>query len=190
MADHVLIAFDGSAAAQAAVRSAGALFPGTRATVLTIHEPAVGRATVMRAGGGLMFPDVVEQSLGELERELVENAEATAAEGVRLAESAGLAAEPSLAPGDDHPWKRILAAAEERGADVVACGSRRHGAVARTVLGSTSSSLLHHATGPCWWSPTATRPPAARSSWPTTARRRRARQSPRRAGCCPGAPRS
>ncbi len=145
MADHVLIAFDGSAAAQAAVRSAGALFPGARATVLTIHEPAVGRATVMRAGGGLMSPDVVQQSLGELERELLENAEATAAEGVRLAGATGLAAESALAPGDDHPWKRILAAAEERGADVVACGTRRHGAVARTVLGSTSSSLLHHA---------------------------------------------
>ena len=43
MAASLLIAFDGSAAAEAAVRAAGALFPGARATVLTIYEPASGR---------------------------------------------------------------------------------------------------------------------------------------------------
>ena len=34
---------------------------------------------------------------------------------------------------------------DEDGADVVVCGTRGRGAVARSVLGSTSSSLLHHA---------------------------------------------
>ena len=51
MAASLLIAFDGSAAAEAAVRAAAALFPGARATVLTIHEPAVGPVSAFRAGG-------------------------------------------------------------------------------------------------------------------------------------------
>jgi len=145
MAVSLLIAFDGSAAAEAAVRAAAALFPGARATVLTIHEPAVGPVSAFRAGGGLMSPDVVEQSVAELERELVGEAEAAAAEGARLAVATGLTAEPAVAGGARQPWEPILSAAAEREADVVVCGSRGRGAVARSVLGSTSSSLLHHA---------------------------------------------
>ena len=87
MAARLLIAFDGSAAAEAAVRAAAALFPGARATVLTIHEPVVGPVTAFRAGGALMSPELVEQSIGELERELVGEAKAAAAEGARLAET-------------------------------------------------------------------------------------------------------
>jgi nucleotide-binding universal stress UspA family protein len=145
MTASLLIAFDGSAAAKAAVRAAGALFPGARAAVLTIHEPAISTITTFRVGGGLMSPELVERNLSELERELVADAEATAADGVRLAQAAGLTAEPAVAAGDRQPWRPILAAAAERSDDVVVCGTRGHGAVARSVLGSTSSSLLHHA---------------------------------------------
>ena len=145
MAAGLLIAFDGSAAAEAAVRAAGALFPGARATVLTIHEAVVGAVTAFRAGGGLMAPDLVEQHIAELEQELVAEAETAAAEGAKLADAIGLAAEPAVARGARQPWEPILATAAERGADVVVCGSRGRGAVARSVLGSTSSSLLHHA---------------------------------------------
>lgn len=145
MAASLLIAFDGSAAAGAAVRAAGALFPGARATVLTIHEPAISPVMTFRAGGALMSPELVERSLTELERELVADAETAAADGVRLAEAAGLSAEPAVAPDERQPWEPILAAAAEREADVVVCGTRGRGPVARSVLGSTSSSLLHHA---------------------------------------------
>ena len=145
MAARLLIAFDGSAAARAAVRAAAALIPGARATVLTIHEPAVGAVTAFRAGGGLMPPELIEQNLAELERELVGEAQAAAAEGARLAEEAGLLAEPAVAPGERQPWEPLLSAAAEHEADLVVCGTRGRGAVARSVLGSTSSSLLHHA---------------------------------------------
>src|SRR5215218_4690321 len=145
MAASLLIAFDGSAAAEAAVRAAGALFPGARATVLTIREPAPSAATTFRVGGALMSPELVERNLTALEQELVADAEAAAGEGVRLAEAAGLSAMPAVATGPRHPWEPILAAAEEHDADVVICGTRGQGAVTRSVLGSTSSSLLDHA---------------------------------------------
>jgi nucleotide-binding universal stress UspA family protein len=141
---HLLIAFDGSAPAEAAVRSAARLFPGARADVLTVREPAFRPATAVRAGGALMPPDLVQRTVTELERELATEAETVAAEGTRLAVAAGLAAEPVIAAEAAPPWGRILATAAERGADVVVCGSRGQGAVARSVLGSTSSSLLHH----------------------------------------------
>ena len=127
------------------MRAAAALFPRARATLLAIHEPAVGAVTAFRAGGALMSPELVEQSVTGLEREVVAEAEAAAAEGARLAQALGLVAEPAVARGERQPWEPILAAAAERGADVVVCGSRGRGAVARSVLGSTSSSVLHHA---------------------------------------------
>lgn len=145
MTVRLLIAFDGSPAAAAAVRAAAALFPAAQATVLTIHEPAIDPATVLRVGGGLMSPGLVERSLTELKRELVAEAEAAAADGARLAHAADLAAEPAVAPGARQPWQPILAVAAEREVDLVVCGSRGRGAVARSALGSTSSSLLHHA---------------------------------------------
>ncbi len=145
MTASLLIAFDGSAAAEAAVRAAGALFPGARATVLTIHEPAISPTTTFRAGGALMSPELIERNLTELQREIVAESEAAAADGARLAEAAGLGAEPAVAAGERQPWEPILAAAAEREADVVVCGTRGRGPVARSVLGSTSSSLLHHA---------------------------------------------
>jgi nucleotide-binding universal stress UspA family protein len=145
VAASLLIAFDGSAAAEAAVRAAGALFPGARATVLTIHEPAISAMTTFRIGGALLSPELVERTLTELERELVAEAETSAAQGVQLAAAAGLDAEPAVASGAQQPWEPILAAAAERDVDVVVCGTRGRGAVGRSVLGSTSSSLLHHA---------------------------------------------
>ena len=145
MAARLLIAFDGSAAAEAAVRAAATLFPGARAAVLTIHEPAIGAVPAFRAGGGLMSPELVEHNVAELERELVAEAQATAAEGAKLMVAMGLTAESAVARSARQPWEPILAAAAESEADVVVCGSRGRGAVARSVLGSTSSSLLHHA---------------------------------------------
>jgi nucleotide-binding universal stress UspA family protein len=160
LAAGLVIAFDGSAAAETAVRVAAALFPGARATVLTIHEPAVGPVTAFGAGGGLMSPELVEQSFADLARELVAEAEAAAAAGARLAETVGLVAEPLIDAGARQPWEPILAAAAERGADVVVCGSRGRGAVARSVLGSTSSSLLHHAERAVLVVPEVAAPPA------------------------------
>jgi nucleotide-binding universal stress UspA family protein len=143
-----LIAFDGSAVAGTAVRAAAALFPGARATVLTVHEAPPGATTAYRAGGALMSPEVVKRGIAEVEQELVDTARSAAAEGVRLGEAAGLVAEPAVVPAHGPPWNRILRTADEQRAEVVVCGSRGRGAVSRSVLGSTSSSLLHHADRP------------------------------------------
>jgi hypothetical protein len=105
---RILIAFDGSAVAGTAMRAAASLFPGARATVLAVHEDAVGATTVYRAGGGFMSPEVVKQGIAELEQELVESARSAAADGARLGEAAGLVAEPAVVRADGPPLESDL----------------------------------------------------------------------------------
>jgi nucleotide-binding universal stress UspA family protein len=111
--------------------------------VLTVHEPVVGPVTATRVGGALMSRDLIDRTLAELAQQHVDEAQATADAGAQAAVDAGLRATTAVA-GDRQPWRAVLAAT----ADVIVCGSRGGGAVARFVLGSTSSSLLHHADRP------------------------------------------
>lgn len=46
---------------------------------------------------------------------------------------------------EGHPGETIVKAAHEHNADFLICGSRGHGAVRRTILGSISDYILHHA---------------------------------------------
>jgi nucleotide-binding universal stress UspA family protein len=144
---RILIAYDGSPAARMAVRVAAELFPAAEAEVLAAHGSPVGFERALQAGGGLA-PDVVSSSAVELASRFERAARETAEAGARLAANAGLRAEPCIAEDDPRPADTILAVAAARDADVIACGSRGLGAFARSLLGSTSSSLLHHATRP------------------------------------------
>ena len=145
---NVLIAYDASPVADAAVRATATLFPRAEATVLAVHPPVVGPETATRVGGGLMSPELVKRTLDELAREHVDDAQRTADAGARVAADAGLAVASASVVGAGHPWRAILSTAAELKAEVVVCGTRGQGAIGRVVLGSTSSSLLHHADRP------------------------------------------
>src|SRR4051794_13684866 len=147
----LVIAYDGSAAAGAAVRAAGSLFGGAEAGGLTSREPAelldLPAAPV----------DVPDAAFAALDRAAAELAETTAAEGARIAAEAGLRASAEVINGPRNPWREILEAAED--ADVLVCGARGLGAVERAALGSTSSGLLHHREGPLLVVPAEAEPP-------------------------------
>ena len=160
---HVLIAYDASPVADAAVRATATLFPDAEATVLAVHDPVMGPETATRVGGGLMSPEVVKRTLDELAREHVEDAQRTADAGARVATDAGLAVASASVVGAGQAWRAILSAAAELEAEVVVCGSRGQGAVGRVVLGSTSSSVLHHADRPVLVVPESETPPAGPS---------------------------
>jgi len=64
--------------------------------------------------------------------------------GRALAEKAGLEASTTVLAGSS-PWRELDRAARELDADLIVCGSGGQGALSRTLLGSTSSSLLDHA---------------------------------------------
>jgi nucleotide-binding universal stress UspA family protein len=144
---RLLVAFDGSDAAEAAVATAGALFGEARGQVLTVFDPPMGYAQVLRFGFGL-DAQTMQRGVETLRREVEDAAHETAERGVAAAAAVGLTLEPKTGPADLGAWRAILSTADEIDADVIACGSRGQGGVARSLLGSISSGVLHHASRP------------------------------------------
>jgi len=156
-APRILIAFDGSREARHAIEVAGALMPGARATVVTVHDAwnRVEHAAVAR----LALPDsIIVPAADKLTAALAEAAEATAARGRAFAVAAGLDAGHQVEPASK-PWHGLMAVAARSAADLLVCGARGHGGLSRALLGSTSSSLLHHASVPLLIVPAGSRKP-------------------------------
>jgi nucleotide-binding universal stress UspA family protein len=147
MATRLLIAYDGSTAAEAAVVTAGRLFAGASGYLLTVIEPAPGPARV-QAFTFRLDPEIVQRELAELARELMDDGRDVAARGLEMAKAAGLTLELRVVPREGSESQTILSEADTAAADVIICGSRGRGAVARSLLGSTSTRVLHHATRP------------------------------------------
>jgi nucleotide-binding universal stress UspA family protein len=147
MSTRVLVAYDGSSGADAAAVTAGRLFPAADGRVVTIVDLPPGVAQV-RALGARLDAETLERGVDRLVRRMMEAGGEVAARGVTVAESAGLTLEPHIVPQEGSRWRTIVAAAEAIDADVIVCGSRGRGGVARSLLGSTSTGVLHHATRP------------------------------------------
>ena len=139
---RLLIAYDGSDPARAAVRAAARLFEGADARVVHAYTatPSMERAYL----AGAMPNEAMRDGLAELAREAEEEAMTVAREGAAAATDAGLRAEPAVVPAVGAVWNEILDVARDA-ADVVVCGTRGQGGVGRALLGSTSSSLVHQA---------------------------------------------
>jgi nucleotide-binding universal stress UspA family protein len=147
MATRLLIAYDVSTGAEAAVVTAGRLFAGARGCLLTIIEPAPGPAPV-QAFAFRLEPEIIQRELEALARELMDDGRDVAARGLEIAATAGLTLESRVTPRQGSESQTILSEANAVDADLIICGSRGRGAVARSLLGSTSTGVLHHATRP------------------------------------------
>jgi nucleotide-binding universal stress UspA family protein len=147
VAIRLLIAYDGSPAAEAAVVAAGRLFPQAHGHLLTVITTthSAGRVEALAFG---MDPVIIQRELDALEQQFVAEGRDVAARGVKTAETAGLTLEPRVIACEDSEAQTILSEADAVDADVIVCGSRGRGAVARSLLGSTSTRVLHHATRP------------------------------------------
>jgi nucleotide-binding universal stress UspA family protein len=147
MAVRLLLAYDGSTAAEAAVETAGRLFAEAHGCLLTLIEPTPRPARV-EAFAFRLDPEIIKRDLDALAREFEEVGRDVAARGLQTAETAGLSLEPRVVAWKGSESQTILSQADATEADVIVCGSRGRGAVARSLLGSTSTRLLHHATRP------------------------------------------
>jgi nucleotide-binding universal stress UspA family protein len=117
--------------------------------VLTIFDPPLDYQQLQRSRLG-----ADTATLDAVARESTDAAEAIAAQGVAIGHSMGLMLEPRATAEDPSPRRTIVAMADEVDADVIVCGSRGRGGVARSLLGSTSTSVLHHAERPVLVVPT------------------------------------
>ncbi len=140
----ILICYDGSADAQAAIERVGRLMPGSTATVLVIWETlleTMTRSGLLGAGLGMVGMYSDQESDAAIEQAAVE----TAADGVQRATTAGLLAQPRIARRHDDIAAAILAVATEVDADLIVLGTRGLSGVKSLMLGSVSHAVLHHA---------------------------------------------
>jgi len=136
----ILIAYDGSVDAQAAIERGGQLLPGQQVTVLTIWEELVD--VLARTGSAFALGDVDYESV---DQQSEEQARQRAQEGVQLAEKAGLKATVEVRPREDSVATTILAAADDLGADAILMGTRGLTRFKSVLLGSVSNAVLQHA---------------------------------------------
>jgi len=136
----ILLCYDGSADARAAVEQAAKLFPAEPATVLTVWEEYV--ELVVRSSLGFVpsIPDADE--VDEASRKA---AETRAAEGAALASGLGMAATSKAASHATTTALSILAEADAMDATAIVMGSRGLTGVKSLLLGSVSHELIQHA---------------------------------------------
>ncbi|WP_327090141.1 universal stress protein [Nonomuraea sp. NBC_01738] len=139
----ILIAYDGSDDAKAAIGFTGSLLRGEPAVVLTVWERLAMNAA--RASVGMVISAEVsaaeDQAIGDAMKELAQ-------QGARLARAAGLEATAQCEPNGVAVWSTIVDVADELDAKLIVTGTRGLGGVKSLLLGSTSDRVLHHAGRP------------------------------------------
>jgi nucleotide-binding universal stress UspA family protein len=141
----ILIAYDGSPDAQAAIDHAGELLRGEPSTVLSVWEPFLD--VMARTGAGLgLAPGTVDHE--EIDRVYERSARERAAEGVERARRAGLNPQPRTRARHTTIAEAILAEADEVGASVIVLGTRGLTGIKSLLLGSVSHAVLQHADRP------------------------------------------
>ncbi|RGC65356.1 Universal stress protein [Micromonospora sp. MW-13] len=137
----ILIAYDGSPNARAAIDTVAEMFPGARAVVLYARQPLEGLAAHLEGH------PAVEQLRG-LDASTLDASERLATEGAALAERAGLTAEPRVASTMATPAEAIVQTAEDDDAQLIVLGSHGRTGLKAALLGSTSIKVLHHTRRP------------------------------------------
>lgn len=140
MYKNVLIATDGSELAHKAVAQGFALAKavGAKVTVVTVTEPWTA---VVPGDMGLAFP------ADEYEKGVADNAGHILASVKREADAAGVSSE-CVHVSDQHPAEGILAAAKERGCDLIVMASHGRRGLSRLLVGSQTNQVVVHSTVP------------------------------------------
>ena len=142
-AGPVLICYDGSEDAAAAIATAGRILGPRRAVVLTVWEPvAVWQPYDPATGLTAPLSKLASRALGldEIARDLAEERVVT---GGELARQAGFEAEGRTTGGK--PWRAICDVANDIDAEPIVIGARGLSRVQSALLGSVSAAVVQHA---------------------------------------------
>ena len=141
----VLIGYDGSEVARAAVRHAAELFAGRPTVLATVWEPGLASVSAGLSdtfGAGNLPPDL--ETVEAIDRAQREHASTVAGDGAEFARSLGLDVEPQAVPDEGDVAETLLGIARERGAAVVVVGSHGISRLRSRLLGSVSRKLIQH----------------------------------------------
>jgi nucleotide-binding universal stress UspA family protein len=141
-AGPVLICYDGSEDAAAAIATAGRILGPRRAVVLTVWEPvAVWQPYDPATGLTAPLSKLASRALGldEIARDL---AEERVTAGSEVAREAGFEAQGRTAGGK--PWRVICDVANDIDAEPIVVGARGLSRVQSALLGSVSAAVVQH----------------------------------------------
>lgn len=141
----ILIAYDGSSSARAAIEEAGRLFAGAVAEVATVWTSVRSSGRAARAA---LPQSMIDEAVRNLDATARHEAEQTAEEGAAAARAAGLDATAVVLRADASVWERIIRHAEDAHVAAVVVGSRGLSAIRSALLGSVSSGVIHHCRRP------------------------------------------
>jgi nucleotide-binding universal stress UspA family protein len=141
----VVVGYDGSDDATAAVESAGRLLRVRETLLQTVWTSYSAVAPAGVAGAPVA---VVAKAAAEIDRNTRDAAQRTAEQGARLAAAQGLEVRAEAVQADGTPWRTLLDAAHDHRAACVAVGSRGLSTVEATLMGSVSRALIHHSPAP------------------------------------------
>jgi nucleotide-binding universal stress UspA family protein len=139
---RLLICYDGSEHAKHAIRHSARLVSAKEALVVTVWQPTAMLGGLAWAGEASMVNG------GDLDRAVAEDAGRLADDGARIAQEAGLAAEPMAVEADEPVWKVLTEAADRNDAVAIVMGSRGLTGLRSILLGSVSSAVVQHAHRP------------------------------------------
>jgi nucleotide-binding universal stress UspA family protein len=146
----IVIAYDGSAPARAAVSEAAALFGSRHAIVVTVWEPGLSDYMLVPStmGTGTMMMPYDPATVQQIDKAAEDHARDIAEDGVKLARAGGLEAEALAVRDALDIADAILTTASERDAAAIVIGSRGLKGLKSKLLGSSSSSVLSHSDRP------------------------------------------
>jgi nucleotide-binding universal stress UspA family protein len=141
----VVIGYDGSEHADAAVRAAGHLLKVRETILQTVWVSYQAVSPTGLVGAPVV---VVSKAAEEIDRAVREATERVANQGARLAAAQGLEVNAEAVHGHGAVWRTLLTTAHAHRAAAVVVGSRGKSAFSAAVVGSVSRALVHHAPAP------------------------------------------
>jgi nucleotide-binding universal stress UspA family protein len=145
----VVVAYDGSPEAEAAVRAAAQLFGERRLVIVSVWEPGLAAAMApLRDPTGIGYAPPAPEEMIAVDQAQRDHAQEAAEAGAQLARSLGATAEAYPVPDEADIADTLAGIAEHCDAGALVVGSRGLGYVKSRLLGSTSRQLLERSDRP------------------------------------------